>query len=389
MSEMVILLSVFALGIVLALVFSRLAPRRGALAEEEFARRLGEFREEVARALRQSTESFQGQIKILAETFDRRLADNTAKMEERLGQNADSLLRAQKLIGDRLSENTRRLDERLAQTGRSFTEVRELMAKVETSNRQVYEISKEVASLQEILTAPKLRGGFGELLLADLLASMLPPERYALQHSFSGGETVDAVIKLRDNALISVDSKFPLENFKRLIAAEAAEAERRKARREFVSDVKKHVSAIAKKYILPEEGTLDFALMYIPAENVYYETIVADKDGHHLLEYFFKHRVIPVSPNSFYAYLMTIVFGLRGMKLEARSREIMGALDKLSREHERFAEEFELVGKHLGNARKKYDDAGRRFGRIEAHVDKMKSGRDALLEQSGGGDSEG
>ncbi len=323
--------------------------------------------------LHNTISAINAQFGVLTETFDRRLAENTAQLDVRLNNAAQSIATMQKVINEQLSHSTKRIDQRMDATAQSFTQVKELLAKVESSNQRLIEVGKDVASLQDILTAPKLRGGFGELMLGDLLASMLPAERYELQHRFSSGEVVDAVIKLRDNTLISVDSKFPLENFKRILASDVSEGEQKAARRAFVSDVKKHVQAIAQKYIVPEEGTLEFALMYIPAENVYYETIVSDKDGHGLLEYFFKHRVIPVSPNSFYAYLMTIVFGLRGLRIEKRAREMIGAIDKLGREHERFADEFDVLGKHIGNAQKKYEDASRRFDRIVTHVDRIKS----------------
>ncbi len=326
----------------------------------------------------QNTAAMNAQFSALTETFDRRLAENTAQLNSRLSTASQSIADVQKVINDQLSHSTKRIDQRMDATAHSFMQVKELLAKVESSNQRMIEVSKDVASLQDILTAPKLRGGFGELMLGDLLASMLPDERYELQYRFTSGETVDAIIKLRDNTLISVDSKFPLENFKRVLANDATEEERKHARRAFVSDVKKHVQAIAKKYILPEEGTLEFALMYIPAENVYYETIVSDKNGHELLEYFFKHRVIPVSPNSFYAYLMTIVFGLRGLRIEKQAREMIGAIDRLGREHERFADEFDVLGKHLGNAQKKYEDADKRFNRITAHVDRIKSGQKSV-----------
>ncbi len=340
--------------------------------------RLRQSRDDARVALREATQTMAQQIADLSAAFDRRLAQNTDAVAQQLRHATAALTDMQKIVNEQLAANTQRIDKRMDATAQSFARVQALLAKVEESNRQMVEVSKDVASLQEILTAPKLRGGFGELMLGDLLASMLPAERYTLQHTFRSGEVVDAFITLRDGLGVSVDAKFPLENFKRVLAAADDAQERARVRRAFVSDVKKHVQAIAKKYIVPEEGTMEFALMYIPAENVYYETIVSDKSGHELLAYFFKHRVIPVSPNSFYAYLMTIVFGLRGMQIEKRAQAMLGAIDRLGREHAKFAEEFDVLGRHLGNAQKRYEDAHRRFGRIEAQVERITTAQHAL-----------
>jgi DNA recombination protein RmuC len=196
--------------------------------------------------------------------------------------------------------------------------------------------------------------------LEDLLGQILPPQHFATQHNFKSGEKVDAVIKLGPS-LVCVDAKFPLENFKLVLEA-GSDDEKLRARRQFAGDVRKHIDAIAAKYILPDEGTYDFALMYIPAENVYYETIIKDDaaDEKNLSQYAMTKRVVPVSPSSLYAYLQAIVLGLRGMKIEDRAKEIIQYLSRLQGDFARFREEFALVGKHLGHAQSCYQSAERR-----------------------------
>lgn len=269
-----------------------------------------------------------------------------------------------------VDQGRRAIDSRLGNAQEAILRVNAQLGKLDASTQRMVEIGQDVQNLQNILRSPKLRGNLGELFLADLLAQILPPDHYALQHTFKGGETVDAVIRLKAG-LVPVDAKFPLENFRRL--TDAPEENRRAIRREFVRDVRKHVEAIANKYIRPDEDTFPFALMYIPAENVYYEAILredpADGAGPSLFEDMLRRHVIPVSPNSFYAYLQTILLGLKGLKIEENAREILNHLDRLKRDSEKFFEHFRLVGSHLDNARKKYDDAEKQYGRVDEKLD--------------------
>ena len=285
--------------------------------------------------LQQQLGSMQQRLDAFGETVSKNLQDSTAQMNTRLDN-------AAKVVGD----------------------LREKVG-------QIHEVGKAAAELVNILRAPKLRGGMGELFLGDLLAQILPPEHFKLQHRFKSGEAVDAVIQIGPK-LVPVDAKFPYENFKRIIEAQG-DVERVGARKQFLKDVKKHVDAIASKYILPDEGTYDFALMYVPAENVYYETIIREETGeeHQLFGYALEKRVIPVSPNSFYAYLQTILLGLRGMKVEERAQEILATLARLRGDFEKLEENFRLLGRHLTNATGAYADTEKTLTKLDAKLSQV------------------
>jgi DNA recombination protein RmuC len=274
-------------------------------------------------------------------------------------------------VAQQLQKSTGDLNSRLDNAARVVQDVSKGLGSLSEATKKVFDVGKDIASLQEILRSPKLRGGLGELFLGDLLAQIFPPAHYTLQHRFKSGEAVDAVIRV-GQSLVPVDAKFPLENFKRVVET-ATEEERKIAKKKFIGDVKKHIDAISGKYILPDEGTFDFALMYIPAENVYYELIIKDEvvdTDKALLNYAFAKRVIPVSPNSFYAYLQTILLGLKGLHIEAQAQDILKNLARLSGDFKKFQDEFQLVGKHLTNTKTRYDEADKR---LEKFSDKLQS----------------
>ena len=260
------------------------------------------------------------------------------------------------LISQRISE----MDQGSRQ---SFERLKEDIGRLSAATVQMLEVGKNISSLEDLLKPPKIRGGMGETLLEELLTQILPAGYCSFQYSFKSGEKVDAVIRL-GGKLVPVDAKFPLEQF-RSILENSNEAERRSARRNFLRDVKKHLDDIANKYILPDENTFDFALMYIPAENVYYEAVIKEEGDEGLYSYALKKKVIPVSPNSFYAYLQVIIHGLKGMSIEAHAREIINHLERLKEDEKRFKDEFDILGNHLTNARKKYEDADRLLNRFE------------------------
>lgn len=303
-------------------------------------------------------ESLERQLNHTTQTVLQQLNAVTKQMNDRLRENTQVQQQSQQTIGERLDV-----------AARSYAVVTNKLAQLEEANKRIYDVGKDIASLQEILRSPKMRGEIGELFLGNLLSQILPPEHYAEQHRFQSGEVVDAVVKLRDNMLVPVDSKFPLENFQKMLAAPDEEKETHK--KLFVTDVKKHIDKIAKQYILPDEGTLSIALMYIPAENVYYETIVKGELGNDLVHYAHAKNVIPVSPNSFYVYLQTILLGLRGMQIESSAREMMQNLTRLKGDLERFNGDYLLVGKHLTNASRAFDDSRKRLEKFDTKFEKV------------------
>jgi DNA recombination protein RmuC len=306
-----------------------------------------QFGGQVSQQLGQFQSAVTGQLQAVTGEVNRRLQESMALLSD-----------AQQSMGQRLD-----------QAAQAVSQVHGQLGTLTEATRRMAEIGRDIAGLEQILRAPKVRGGFGEIMLERLLGEILPTASFRLQHAFRSGDKVDAAIALGDR-LVPVDSKFPLENFRRLVE-EPQEDKRRQARRAFLRDVRNRVDEVAKKYILPDEGTFDFALMYIPAENVYYEVIVRDdEDGDDaLLAYALSRRVIPVSPNCFYAYLQVILLGLKGLRIEQNAREILATLSRLGGDLGRFREHFDTLGKHVTNAKHKYDEATAALARFEAKLE--------------------
>lgn len=306
------------------------------------------------------------------------LKNTTSKIEEL--KNAQKENQALSLMQQQISQLTQNINQQLqnmsgqfqkttGHIGSTIGDVKKGLGKMEEVTREVLEKAKSISNLEDLLRAPKFRGGLGELFLGDLLGQILPPVHYDLQYKFKSGEIVDAIVRIGSN-LVPIDSKFPLENFKKYLSEENSK-EKEDFRKKFVTDVKKHIDEIAKKYILPDEDTYDFALMYIPAENIYYETILKDEsfgEERSIFSYAIQKRVIPVSPNSFFAYLQVIVLGLKGLQIEKSAKSIFQALARLQGDLSRFKTDFQMLGTHLVNAKGRFDDAEKR---LEKFSDKL------------------
>jgi DNA recombination protein RmuC len=283
----------------------------------------------------------------MEEKLDRRLGDLDNKVDRRLGD-LDTKMRSSQ-----------------QESHRTTTQIVDRLGKLDTTAAQMLQRANDLTRLEQALRPPKARGGFGELLLGKLLADSLPADAYQLEYGFRSGERVDAVI--RAEKLLPVDAKFPLDNFERVLNAEG-EAERALYEKAFARDLKSHVDAIASKYIRPGENTFDFAFMYLPSESVYYELVCGKTGG--LYAYAIEKRVFPVSPSTFHAFMLVILLGLRGMQIEQHAQEVMAYCAQLAKDFDRFRADFDVVGKHIGNAQSKYAEADRRLERFSANLER-------------------
>lgn len=307
------------------------------------------------------------------------MASNMTLINQQLSQVTSEVNKQLSSVTTQVQSSTGQINVRMDNAAKAVGDVQKSLGELSEATKQVFDVGKDIASLQDILKAPKLRGELGEFFLGDLLAQILPKENFELQYGFKTGTRVDAIIKL-NNTIISVDSKFPLENFVKIVETDD-EKEKKASKRKFIKDVKNRIDEIADSYILPDEGTLDFALMYIPAENVYYEVIIKDdafEDDKQISAYAFSRRVIPVSPNSFYAYLQTILMGLRGMEISKEAQTILKHIDGLGVDFGKFTDDFNKLGVHLGNAKNKYDDAEKRADRFKEKLSNLTSGDNNL-----------
>jgi len=368
----VLLILIVALG---AVLFS--------LMEQRWRRRLEEIKansssQPMWALMQQQLEQLRGQM-------GDGLNKNISLLTEQLRAINEQVNQQLQMVNQQLQNSSGQIGQRLDSTREVISKVSEKLGELSKTSEQIHEVGKNIATLQEILRPPKLRGGLGEQFLGELLSQILPPEFFTLQYTFLSGERVDAVVRIGEK-LVPIDSKFPLDNFKRVVECKADE-ERKTYQKIFYRDVKKHIDDIANKYILPQEGTYDFALLYIPAENVYYETITKDEsfgEEKGVLNYALTKRVIPVSPNSFYAYLQVIILGLKGLQIEKDALKIQALLSGLKKDIGGFQEDFLLVGKHLINAVNKFEEARRRLDKFSFKLDQIESQPSLPFKEKGG-----
>ncbi len=358
-------LAVVLAVVALVAVFRR--PAGGDADAQALRNDVNALRESSERSLSTITDVFSKQLQSVTSNVQTTLEGMTANVDRRLEAMNQNVAARLEQNARAMSTTSETVSQRIATVQGTFAELQKQVGELGGQAQQLGNLSRVVADLHQIFAAPKPRGGWGEAQLESLLTEVFAADQYTMQCPL-GGEIADAVLKF-PQGLVAIDSKFPLENFRKMIAAD--DDAKKALRRDFLKDVRGRIDEIAKRYIRPELGTLPFALAYIPAENVYYEAIIRDEDGNDLYSYCIAKRVLPVSPNSLYAYLQTIVVGLNGMRISKRAESILREIESLKIELGRFADDYNTVGKHIRNAGAKFDESAKQFGKVETRVQSL------------------
>jgi len=263
-------------------------------------------------------------------------------------------------------------DSQIKSSNSFHTQIKEFTKETTHLKENLEQIHKKVegiSSFQEIFKSPKLRGQWGEASLNYILSQYYPSELWKSQHAFSSGEQVDAVLKLPDNKLLPIDSKFSSDNFERMVYANS-EAEKKSFQKRFLKDLKLRVDEISSKYILPSEGTVDFALMYIPAEAIYYELMFNLREQG-IADYAWKKKVVLTSPNTIYLTLRAFEQWFKDTQISKQTQEILKRLGRINQDADKLMDDFRKLGNHLKNAASSYDNSEKRLNLFSDRVDKL------------------
>jgi len=364
-------MSAIGLFVLLALIFAILAGLvlwlllRGAQDQrksEALESQINELRHDLL-TLSSTQAQSAAKMETIANTVATRLEAVTTAVEQGAKNSAE-------ITSQITSQAQAAMSNELKNTREQITQIQQQLGQVQESGHMMHEAATR---LENVLGGTKSRGTFGETTLERLLEDCLAPAQFTRQYRFRSGETADVVIHLRDRKLMAIDSKFPLNAFQRL------ETEGDEARKDFIAAVKLHADSIAKKYIVPDENTLDLALMFVPSESVYYELLrCIDGKGTALDAYCRSKKIMAVSPNTLYAHLTVIAMGLRGMQIEENAKRLGANLAGLSRQLDQFRESFDKIGTHLKNAGLSYAEADKRLDKASTSLENLLDNGDTV-----------
>jgi len=295
-------------------------------------------------------------------------------MQEQLKELRQTLQNFGSQVENKMGDSTKMFQAQFAQSAKIITDVTERLTKLDETNKQVMGVADQLQGLEDVLKNPKHRGVLGEYYLENVLKNVLPPKNYQMQYEFKNGEIVDAVVFVKDK-IIPIDSKFSLENYNRILN-ERDPAQKEELEKRFKVDLKNRIDETSK-YIRPNENTMDFAFMFIPAEGIYYDLLInqvgaVKVNTRDLIEYAFKDKhVIIVSPTSFFAYLQTVMQGLRALQIEESAKEIRKYVEMLQKHLLSYEEYMKKLGNNLGTTVGMYNKAYKEFGKIDKDVVKI------------------
>src|SRR5436309_9793026 len=305
------------------------------------------FRDGLSAQLNAAQQGTQGQVELLARSV--------ADLRNELGRS--------------LGATEQQLATQAGTTHRTLNDLSRQLGTLSEQSQRIGDLAKDIGSLQDLLRAPKARGGFGELLLERLLHDALPASAYEIQYTYRDGSRVDAIVRYAGR-IVPIDAKFPNETWTALARA-VDETERRAKKRAFLQQVRRHIDSVGR-YVSPADGTIDFAVMYIPSESVYYDLVLREEEGEpDLRVYCADRKVIPASPNTLLAYLQVVSLGVRGLAMQERTRELQQGVAAVRREFERFVELHDQLGRHLENATKKFDETDRALSRASSAIETL------------------
>ncbi len=297
------------------------------------------------------------------------------KPEQSIIMMQEQLKEIRQSLGIQQNELQKNMQSQFAESTKVIRDVTEKLIKLDETNKQVIGFTDQLQNLEKVLTNSKTRGALGEANLELILSNILPPGSYKMQHRFKNGETVDAVIKIKDK-ILPVDAKFSLTNYQRIITEENAD-QKAIYEKQFKNDLKKRIDETSK-YIKPEEGTLEFAFMFIPAEGIYYDLLIDGAVGaikvntRSLIDYAFNDKkVIIVSPTTFAAYLQTVLQGLRALQIEESAKEIRQNVEKLRNHLSAYEDYHKKVGGHLSTVVNAWNFSDKELKKIDKDVLKI------------------
>lgn len=324
----------------------------------------------------QSLASAPNESKIMLDLIEALRKDIKDTGIEQKRETQDKLDKIDERISRGLQYSQETLQKQQSESNKIIQEVTTKLTKIEETNKQVLNYSEKMQSLENILKNPKQRGILGEYFLETLLGHVLQPNQYKMQYAFKSGEIVDAAIFFKDK-IVPIDAKFSLEKYNMLME-EQDKDKRQRLEKEFKMDIKNRIDEAAK-YIRPNEDTTEFSIMFIPAEGVYYNLLIykvgsLDINANDLIEYAFKKHVMIVSPTSFFAYLQTILQGLKALEMENSVRDIIKKVGELGKHLSGYETYMSKLGNNLGTTVNMYNSAYKEFNKIDKDVYKITSG---------------